>query len=71
MTDKLMEQIKEIEQEISAKRALLIQIKNEWLIQHGWEIKHVKEGFISFYSYQKGDHFFICEDEAIDQEANG
>ncbi len=67
MTDKLMEQIEEIEQEISAKRALLIQVKNEWLTQRGWTVTH-KHTFLCSYTYEKNGHFTNFEDEAIECE---
>ncbi len=67
MTDKLMEQIEEIQREIDAKERLLVQVKNEWLLKRGWTIEN-RESFLSPYRYEKDGFYFIFVDEAIERE---
>ncbi len=67
MTDKLMEQIEEIQSEINAKERLLVQVKNEWLKQRGWTVTN-KHTFLCSYAYEKNGHFTNFEDEAMECE---
>jgi hypothetical protein len=44
-------------------RALIL--KHEILEARGWEIRSEGVGWWRTHYYTKGDHFYICEDEAL------
>jgi len=71
MTDKLMKKIEELDEEIRAKKKEILNLRNNWLRNKGWEVTSATDAFYDLFIYKKHGKLFMCEHEAIDAESNG